>query len=265
MSEKGTVAATSSTKTTDNLPRDRPNGDKVMTAPRIAKDYTLSSVVPYTANPINLQPIQQGTFVNRTHVSSTFLCGGCINGDSFDPTPESKSSNRRLLFFGYAYSPEAVREPSNPDTLLSSHIPEAVKDTEPTSAAHNTVLSSRTSTTTAGYGAFSVVLSDAESDKYEQYAALATGDGGGSGLLGVAPEGSPPSSPVQTATATTPSSSPASSTPSSAATAAPDQDVGDIEAAPTDLDFGYRQMSPFGIMALVVLGLVYLGQAFLPS
>jgi hypothetical protein len=49
-----------------------------MTAARMATDYSAIDVVPYPAhrNPITISPIAQATFINDTHVSSTFLGGG---------------------------------------------------------------------------------------------------------------------------------------------------------------------------------------------
>ncbi|KAK4126749.1 iron reductase domain protein, partial [Parathielavia appendiculata] len=128
------------------------NGDKVMSTARIANGHTPDAVVPYTANPIIILPIARGTFVNRTHVSSTFLCSGCINSDSFDPARADGwgSSNHSDVFFGYAFSQTAVDHPSDINTALSDH-----------------------TGTGSGYGSFRVELSDIKSDEFEHYAAMA--------------------------------------------------------------------------------------------
>jgi hypothetical protein len=90
-----------------------------MTAPYVAKDYTASGVVPYTAHSISLSAIAKGTYTNKTHISSTFLCGGCINANSF--SFDANSSVRESVYFGYAYSQTAVRDPSSITTSLSDH------------------------------------------------------------------------------------------------------------------------------------------------
>ncbi|KAL2132358.1 hypothetical protein VTI74DRAFT_3899 [Chaetomium olivicolor] len=90
------------------------NHDKAITAPHIANNFTAAGVMPYTSAKTTLSPIGKGTFTNSTHVSSTFLCGGCINKDSFDPSHDK-------AFFGYAYSRTAVGSPSDINTTLSDH------------------------------------------------------------------------------------------------------------------------------------------------
>ncbi|KAK4239953.1 hypothetical protein C8A03DRAFT_31969 [Achaetomium macrosporum] len=127
------------------------NGDKVDTTPYVAKDYTPSGVVPYTAHAISLTPIEKATFANNTHISSTFFCGGCINPDSFDASWTLDKT--REAVFGYAYSQTAVQDPSSPNTSLSDH-------------------------TSNGGGVWS--------EEYDRYAAL-VGEGPG-GVIGVEPD-----------------------------------------------------------------------------
>ncbi|KAG7286308.1 hypothetical protein NEMBOFW57_008617 [Staphylotrichum longicolle] len=119
------------------------DGENVITATRVAHGNTADSVMPYTANPITLSPIPEGTFVNDTHVSSTFLCSGCINSDSFDPA--WADSTDRAVFFGYAFSQVAVESPSDINTTLSDHSGQG-----------------------AGYGAFKMDLNSAKSDDYDR-------------------------------------------------------------------------------------------------
>ncbi|AEO64602.1 uncharacterized protein THITE_2027819, partial [Thermothielavioides terrestris NRRL 8126] len=124
-----------------------PNGTNVITAPLIAKSY--AGVVPYTANPITLSPIKRGTYVNSTHITSTFLCGGCINDHSFSPA-QSKDS-KSGVYLVYAYSQAAVTDPAGIKATLPDH----------------------TSQPGGGWGIITMVLSDARSEHYDTYAAQA--------------------------------------------------------------------------------------------
>ncbi|KAK3682189.1 hypothetical protein B0T22DRAFT_352068, partial [Podospora appendiculata] len=137
-----------------------PNGGTVMMAPRISTAESEDDTKPYTANPISLTPIPKGTFVNATHVSATFICGGCVNQDSFSLSGAAAggTTNKRKqqatsgtgTVFGFAYSWIPVDSPGNVNTRISDHTLEG----EP-------------------YGTLQVVLADAQSDKYASYAALA--------------------------------------------------------------------------------------------
>ena len=91
-----------------------PNGKDVVLSPRIATGYTNPTV--YTKNDIKLSPIPKGTFVNSTHYSATFLCGGCITGDedTFKPTDETG-------VFAYAVANTAVATPADPASALTFH------------------------------------------------------------------------------------------------------------------------------------------------
>lgn len=84
-----------------------PNGDDIVTSFRLASSYANPSV--YTATTVNALPIANGTFVNSTHLSYTFLCSGCIVGDdtTFAATDETP-------VIGYAVSS------SNPTTVSSA-------------------------------------------------------------------------------------------------------------------------------------------------
>ena len=207
-----------------------------MTAPRVATNHTPAGVVPYKAHSMPLTTIKRGTFVNSTHVSSTFLCTGCINEDSFEP---GWSSNRDV-FFTYAYSQTAVEKPSSLETVLSNHTSEGGR-----------------------YAEFRVVLSDARSDEYERYAALA-GPGDVDADLEDGPR-SRPSDSVPLSPANTGKPEPTIVEPSKpSSTETPGVTVS--QGSETEMpDFSHRQMSPLVIFALVCLSLVYLGQAFIPS
>jgi cellobiose dehydrogenase (acceptor) len=136
-----------------------PNGNKVMIAPRFATGYTQTDTIAYGGS-LTLSPISKGTFVNATHVSATFVCGGCMNADSFTAANTSAT-------FAYAYSSVAVTTPSDPSTQLSDH----TTGNEP-------------------YGPFNVLMSDAESAQYVSFAAMAnanTGSGSGSATSSASP------------------------------------------------------------------------------
>ncbi|CAJ2511151.1 Uu.00g067760.m01.CDS01 [Anthostomella pinea] len=116
-----------------------PNGDDVVLSPRMATGYTTPSA--YTGN-VTLTPIADGTFINSTHLSATFLCAGCITGNS-----DSFSANETNAVFAYAYSTTAVTDPTDSSTELSYH--------------------------TAGYSAFGMTLAYAKSADYDTWAAMA--------------------------------------------------------------------------------------------
>lgn len=195
----------------------------------IAHNYTVAGTVPYTANHISLSPIKQGTFANSTHISSTFLCRGCINKDSFS-TPSGNDSSRSV-FFGYAYSPTAVTNPSDTSATLSDHTSQG-----------------------GDYGAFSIVLSDAKSEQYDKYAAMAD--------VGI--EGVPLEQPKPTTTSAEPVFSvtqTAAPTVTAMASPTPTPECAEAECE----DFSHRKMSLSEILVLAVVGLLYLRQAFLQS
>lgn len=198
-----------------------------MTAGRVAKDYSVAGVVPYTANPITISPIKQGTFVNSTHISSTFLCAGCINSDSFDP------SSKGDVFFGYAYSQIPVDDPSNIDTALSDHTGNG-----------------------ADYGEFRVMLDDAKSDDYDRYAKLAE-----AGEDGVEPEQPPPATSTPTPTST---ASPNPTLVPPAATSETDDGCwDDVCVMPEGPDYSHREIPLVELIALAVVGAVYVVRAFM--
>lgn len=211
-----------------------------MTATRVANGNTADSVVPYTANPITLSPIPEGTFVNDTHVSSTFLCSGCINNDSFDPA--WADSTDRNVFFGYAFSQVAVESPSDINTTLSDHSGQG-----------------------AGYGAFKMDLNSAKSDDYDRYAAMARQ--GGDGTSPEQPNASLTSTQSDTLTPTA-EATPSLTTETPAATTTDDQGWRDncYESEcdmPSGGDYGYREMSHAEFFVLLAVGVVYLAQAFI--
>jgi hypothetical protein len=197
-----------------------------MTAARIATGHTTTDVTPYTSNPITISPIPQGTFVNSTHVSSTFLCTGCINSDSFDPALAADTADRDV-FFGYAFSQTAVDSPSDIDTALSDHTGRG-----------------------AGYSSFRVVLSEAKSDDYEQYAAMVRGGEEGGELE--EPDASSSTAASETSTAG----------PATTATTGNGCYESECEM-PSGSDYSHRELSRSEFYALLLVGAVYLGQALM--
>ncbi|OJD29047.1 gmc oxidoreductase [Diplodia corticola] len=143
-----------------------PNGDDIVASARKTNAYSNPSVM----DGVTLTTIPEGTFVNSTHYSYTFLCSGCITGDSgaFDVTGTT-------AVVGWAFSKTAPTTPSSADSALNYHA--------------------------AGFGAFGMPIADAESADFATWSKLATGSSGSSG------SGSASNS-TTTPAATTPSSTP---------------------------------------------------------
>lgn len=84
-----------------------PNGDDVVTSFRMTQSYANPSV--YTNTTVSALPIANGTFVNSTHLSYTFVCEGCIVGGT-----TSFASDAEAPVLGYAVST------TSPDTISSA-------------------------------------------------------------------------------------------------------------------------------------------------
>lgn len=115
-----------------------PDGENVRSSVREASGYTTPPV--YTGN-ATTTPIANGTFVNSTHFSYTFVCNGCITGDD-DSFPSTVKGNA----FGWAFSDDAVAKPSALDTALNLH---------------------------SGFGAFAVIFANSSSASYDTWASWA--------------------------------------------------------------------------------------------
>ncbi|KAI7778212.1 hypothetical protein LA080_002477 [Diaporthe eres] len=117
------------------------NGEEVVSSFRTAGAYANPAV--YDATEVTAKPIADGTFVNSTHFSFTFLCEGCIVGGttSFKATDETP-------VFGWALSAEDPTTPSDPTTAIPYH--------------------------GAGFGLFGVSAADAQSAKFDTWAAMAS-------------------------------------------------------------------------------------------
>lgn len=199
-----------------------PNGNKVMIAPRIATGYEVPDTVPYTTHALKLSPIARGTFVNATHVSATFVCGGCIGADSFAAADASAT-------FAFAYSAVAVPSPADLSTQLSTHVSAG----EP-------------------YGSFDIGLSNARSSQYDTWAALVNDN---KGSAGTSPSGSPaaPGSNSGSNQGGRPSSPPSLASSSSSSSSSSGSGGDEDDVVDTYLSSGV-------IATLALLGILYMLQ-----
>lgn len=91
-----------------------PNGDEVMTSFRLATSYANPGV--YSNGTVTALPIANGTFVNSTHLSSTFVCRGCIIGGT---TTFAATDSAPVI--GYAVSTSNPTTVSDAATALVYH------------------------------------------------------------------------------------------------------------------------------------------------
>ncbi|KAF7947678.1 hypothetical protein EAE96_008758 [Botrytis aclada] len=91
-----------------------PNGKEVQSGFRYATGYSNPDV--YTNSTVAALPIANGTFINSTHLSYTFLCQSCVIGGltTFDASSE-------LATLGYAVSSSTPATPSDSGSALSYH------------------------------------------------------------------------------------------------------------------------------------------------
>ncbi|KAL1864680.1 hypothetical protein Daus18300_007482 [Diaporthe australafricana] len=144
------------------------NGDEVVSTFRTASAYANPAV--YDATEVSALPIANGTFVNSTHFSFTFLCEGCIVGGttSFKTTDETP-------VLGWALSSSDPTTPSDPASELPYH--------------------------DAGFGLYGVPAASAQSAKFEtwaSWASAATTPTPGSGSNSSVPIGGNTTAPVPT-------------------------------------------------------------------
>ncbi|KAB8207806.1 hypothetical protein BDV34DRAFT_233707 [Aspergillus parasiticus] len=116
-----------------------PNGDSVVSSLREAQSYTNPDVYSGDAS---LEEIPDGTSINSTHLTYTFLCRSCVVG-----TPTTFGKDMDSYFFGWALSKTSPKSPASSDATLNYHA--------------------------AGFGSFQMVLSDAKSAKYSTWASKA--------------------------------------------------------------------------------------------
>ncbi|KAE8386660.1 hypothetical protein BDV23DRAFT_187064 [Aspergillus alliaceus] len=116
-----------------------PNGDSVVSSLREAQSYTNPDVYSGDAS---LEQIPDGTSINSTHLTYTFLCRGCVVG-----TPTTFGKDMDSYFFGWALSKTSPKSPESSDATLNYHA--------------------------AGFGSFQMVLANAKSAKYSSWASKA--------------------------------------------------------------------------------------------
>ncbi|KAK2614613.1 hypothetical protein N8I77_001422 [Diaporthe amygdali] len=194
----------------------------VMISPRIATGYEIDNGANvYKANPITVTQIPDGTFVNDTHVSATFVCGGCLNADSFGAANATTT-------FSYAYAYDPVADPSDVDSQLSDH----TANGEP-------------------YGPFDVTIAQAQSSEYSTWAALTqAASASGTAAAGASSTGGA-AAPAETGSSSgSGSSSSSSSSSSGGGSSSSSSDYADASG-----------LSLGAIFALVGVGLVYVLQA----
>ncbi|EAW23782.1 putative cellobiose dehydrogenase [Aspergillus fischeri NRRL 181] len=121
-----------------------PNGNSVVSSLRKTTNYANPDVYSGDAS---LTEIPDGTSVNSTHLTYTFLCSGCILGQpaTFDATDET-------YFLGWALSKTSPTTPASASSALTYHA--------------------------AGFGSFEMLLGQAKSSKYSTWAAMAKSTGG---------------------------------------------------------------------------------------
>lgn len=90
------------------------NGEEIVSTFRTASAYSNPAV--YDASEVSAMPIANGTFVNGTHFSFTFLCKGCLVGG----TTTFKATDKTPVI-GWAVSTEDPATPSDPASDLEYH------------------------------------------------------------------------------------------------------------------------------------------------
>ncbi|KAB8071781.1 hypothetical protein BDV29DRAFT_12615 [Aspergillus leporis] len=116
-----------------------PSGDSVVSTLREAQSYTNPEAYSGDAS---LEGIADGTSVNSTHLTYTFLCRGCVVG-----TPTTFGADMDSYFFGWALSKTSPKTPASASAVLNYHA--------------------------AGFGSFQMVLANAKSAKYSTWASKA--------------------------------------------------------------------------------------------
>ncbi|KAJ4321378.1 hypothetical protein N0V94_002915 [Neodidymelliopsis sp. IMI 364377] len=131
-----------------------PNDGEVVSSFRKATGYTNPAT---TTGDFTMNPIPDGTFVNDTAFSYTFLCKNCISDDVATGLVIYESPSTNIM--GWAFSDDPLTDPATASSTLTYH--------------------------TAGFGAFGLPMSNATSANFETWAAMAvegsTGSGSGSG------------------------------------------------------------------------------------
>ncbi|KAH7127897.1 hypothetical protein B0J13DRAFT_142299 [Dactylonectria estremocensis] len=128
------------------------DGEDIQTSFRTIGSYANPDV--YSDTEVTALPIANGTYINSTHISYTFLCEGCIVANKTTLANDSP-------ILGWAISDTSPTTPSDPTSALTYHA--------------------------AGFGQFGVDAAAAKSASYEQWASWAsagTGSGGNTTVPG---------------------------------------------------------------------------------
>lgn len=115
------------------------DGEDIVTSFREAGSYANPDV--YSETEVNALPIANGTFVNSTHLSYTFLCEGCVLEDKTSLTSESP-------VLGWAIAADSPSTPSDSASALTYHA--------------------------AGFGQYGVDIEGAKSASYDTWASWAS-------------------------------------------------------------------------------------------
>lgn len=121
-----------------------PNDGKIVSSFRLATGYTSP---PVATGGFTMSPIPDGTYVNDTAFSYTFLCSNCISEDPTTGFVISPDFN----IVGWAQSDDALTDPTDAAVALTYH--------------------------SSGFGAFGMPLADAKSADFDKWAALAVKGG----------------------------------------------------------------------------------------
>ncbi|EQB53832.1 GMC oxidoreductase [Colletotrichum gloeosporioides Cg-14] len=114
------------------------DGEDIVTSFRMGSAYSNPDV--YTKTEVKATPIANGTFVNSTHFSYTFLCSNCV-----DSTATTLAGESPIL--GWAFSDTSPTTPSDPASALNYH--------------------------SAGFGQFGLDIASAKSAKFEEWSKYA--------------------------------------------------------------------------------------------
>ncbi|KAF1941685.1 choline dehydrogenase [Clathrospora elynae] len=121
-----------------------PNEGEVVSSFREATGYTSPST---TSGDFSMSPIPDGTFVNETAFSYTFLCSKCLS----DNPAKGLVLSPELNIVGWAFSDAPLTNPADASSALTYH--------------------------TAGFGAFGSPMDPAKNADFAKWAALAVSSG----------------------------------------------------------------------------------------
>ncbi|KAF2123535.1 carbohydrate-binding module family 1 protein [Dothidotthia symphoricarpi CBS 119687] len=145
-----------------------PNEGEIVSSFREATGYTNPAV---TTGDFKMTPIPEGTYVNDTAFSYTFLCSNCISDDVTKGLVIYEAPSNNIV--GWAYSADALTDSTSASATLNYH--------------------------SGGFGAFGCPMANATSADYETWAALAVaGSDSGSGNSTTPVGGSNSTTPVTT-------------------------------------------------------------------